>query len=177
MLVVNFFGAPSTGKSATAASVFSMLKRKGIEVELCSEYAKTLVWAKRTRNLEDSISVFAKQNSILNSLFGHNVDVAITDSPLPLSLVYSPPQYFKGFEPLVMEVFNSYNNFNVYLSPGVKYSSVGRVHSEEESILLDRKLSNIIKKYKLEMIYGSSTEESDRSVVEEILQRLEGHVD
>ena len=42
-LVVNLLGAPGSGKSTIAASIFSKLKFQNLNVELVSEYAKELV--------------------------------------------------------------------------------------------------------------------------------------
>lgn len=44
MLVINLFGGPSTGKSTTAAEIFVYLKKKKINCEYITEYAKDKTW-------------------------------------------------------------------------------------------------------------------------------------
>ena len=44
------------------------------------------------------------------------VDFAITDSPLPLCILYQQPEYYEHYDPLLMEIFNSYDNLNFLLT-------------------------------------------------------------
>lgn len=139
MRVVNLFAGPGAGKSTTAAMVFSLLKQRGIESELVTEYAKILTWADRAKTLRDQLYVFAKQDHKLEILRGHPITFAVTDSPLLTSLLYAPDGYLRSFEPLVWEVFNSYDNLNFFLHRTKPYQRVGRTQTEDEArVICDR---------------------------------------
>lgn len=86
-LVVNFFAGSGAGKSALAAHTFALLKWQGVNAELVTEYAKELVWEKSYHRLDDQKTLFEMQRRRIRRLIG-NVDVAVVDSPLLLSLVY-----------------------------------------------------------------------------------------
>ena len=60
MIVVNLYGGPGSGKSTTAAGIFSELKMLGLNTELVTEYAKDKVWEKHESILDNQIYVFAK---------------------------------------------------------------------------------------------------------------------
>ena len=44
MIVINLFGEPSAGKSTAAMDITARLKRKGINAEYVSEFAKDKVY-------------------------------------------------------------------------------------------------------------------------------------
>jgi hypothetical protein len=136
MKVINLFGGPGTGKSTTAAGVFHHMKCAGLEVELVTEYAKDMVWEHRHNILEDQIYIFAKQQRRISRLRDHHIDWVITDSPIPLGLCYrSTTDNQDAFAQVVMQVFNSYENHNFYLTRNVQYNPNGRnqkqVHEAE----------------------------------------------
>jgi tRNA uridine 5-carbamoylmethylation protein Kti12 len=88
MKVINLFGGPCTGKSTVASGLFWRMKMQGRNVALVQEYAQEAIWEQRQNLLDDQIYIFAKQQRRLNRLQGHGLDWVITDSPLPLSVVY-----------------------------------------------------------------------------------------
>lgn len=144
MLVVNLFAGPGAGKSTTAAGLFHRLKLAGVNCELVTEYAKDKVWEQSTKVLDDQLYVFAKQHHRLHVLRG-NVDVAITDSPLPLSLVYNTgvtadPGVAESFESLVWSLFETFRNLNVLLLRTKPYNPIGRNQTEQEARSLDDKI-------------------------------------
>ena len=116
-LVINLFGAPGAGKSTGAAIVFSKLKMMGINAELVTEFAKDKTWEHNATALGCQEYVFGKQSYRL-ARCKEDVDVIITDSPLPLSILYTTNEALLAdgaFEKVVMNVFNSYHNCNYYL--------------------------------------------------------------
>ncbi len=131
MKVINLFAGPGTGKSTTAAGLFFLMKHAGYNVELINEFAKQLVWQERHRTFSDQYYISAKQNHKLEVL-RDKVDYVITDSPLPLSLVYAPKKYFGNFRNMLMEIFNSYDNINYFLNRTKPYNPIGRNQTEEE---------------------------------------------
>lgn len=146
MKVINMFGAPGTGKSVMAAEVFAEMKKRGLNVELVTEYAKQIAWDGSHSILQDQLYLFAKQNRRLDRLRAH-VDYVISDSPLLLGLVYAPTNYYKQFEPMVREVWNSYDNRCIFLKREYQFQTLGRVHTEEEARAIEQQIPTILHQY------------------------------
>lgn len=146
MKVVNIFGGPGTGKSTTASGLFYEMKKLQLNVELVTEYAKDVTWEKRYELLNDQIYIFAKQHRRIARLVDSGIDWVITDSPIPLGLVYTNPDTLSDhFSKLVMEVFNNYNNHNFLLQRHFDYNPIGRNQQDlEEAEAYDRKVSNLL---------------------------------
>lgn len=137
MILVNFFAGPGSGKSTTAAGVFSLLKLHGINCEYVPEFAKDLTWENRYKTLENQIYVFAKQQHRIWRLRGE-VDVVITDAPLIQGLVYTNDN--PSLTQIVMQQYNEFDNINFFLDRTKKYNPKGRSHTENEAIELDNKI-------------------------------------
>ena len=148
MKVVNLYGGPGTGKSTTAAALFSLMKWRQHNVELIGEYAKEATWEHRYTILEDQLYVTAKQNRKLSRIH-QQVDWAVTDSPLLLGLIYSKPDYLPNhYVSLVRELYATYDNVNIFLERKKPYQKVGRSQTEEEARTIDdcvRKLLDTLK--------------------------------
>lgn len=134
MIVLNLWGAPSSGKSTTAAGLFFLMKINKLKVELVTEFAKDLVWDRNEALFGNQIFIFAEQNRRLQRLLDHGVDFAILDSPLPLPAFYQPKGYFSNFDSIVMETYHSYNNLNYFLNRMGSFEKIGRRHNESDSI-------------------------------------------
>jgi tRNA uridine 5-carbamoylmethylation protein Kti12 len=167
--VINIFGGPGVGKSLTAAELFVTLKRQKFNVELVTEYAKAKTYEKHYNILSDQLYLLAKQNRKLEPLRGV-VDFIITDSPLPIGLIYAPENYYNGFSTLLLEVFNSYDNFNVLLSrnSAFKYNQVGRNQNEYEAKEKDEQLRVVLQKHNIKVCELTA----GQSVVRNILIRM-----
>lgn len=141
-LFVNLFGGPCVGKSVLCASIFSELKRRGIDCEMALEYVKDLVWEESFEKMKNQIYIFGKQQNRLFRLDG-KVDVVITDSPLLNSVVY-----YKGNNPYftetVMFEFKKLNSLNYYLVRNFEYIDNGRVQSLEQAKQIDRDYQELI---------------------------------
>lgn len=140
MRIVNFFGGPGIGKSTIAAGHFWDLKASGISAELVTEYAKDVTWEGRQNLLNDQLYLLAKQNRRLARLLDHDVEYAITDSPLLLCAAYARmgTNAYSSLVPLVLELFNSYDNINIVLKRNPEfYVQVGRSQTVEEAIQID----------------------------------------
>lgn len=142
-LVVNLFGGPGTGKSTTAAGVFSKLKKLGINAELSIEFAKDLTWSQRHVALRDQIYIFGKQHHKL-FILREDLDVIVTDSPLLLSCIYANNNYPECFHNTVKWAFDSNNNVNIFLTRDKPYSSKGRNQTESESKEIDREIQQFL---------------------------------
>ncbi len=133
MKVINLIGQPGAGKSTTAFGLAHELTLLNLNCELVTEYAKDLVWREMApREFQDQLYITAKQNHRLDRLRG-KVDYVVTDSSLVLGAIYARPTYYQHYEPLLLELFRSYDN-EVYLIKRVKpYSPVGRNQNSEEA--------------------------------------------
>lgn len=151
--VINLFGAPGVGKSATRSGLFWLMKIKDMSVEEVNEFAKYLVLAKRVWQLKkDQLYILAKQHHKMLILKGAYA-FAVTDSPLMLAGYYceetreeerklgeeqSAPD---GFVDLCRSYAESFENLNLFLTRDFTKSSFeaqGRVHGIEDSIRIDR---------------------------------------
>lgn len=146
--VVNILGGPGIGKSTIAAKIFYKLKERGLNVELVTEVAKDIVYEEQLKILKDQLYVFAKQNRRMERLRG-KVDFIVTDSPGILALAYQTFDYYPTFEPLVVDVFNSYDNINFMLSRYHSFQSEGRAHDEATSKNIDNDIRNIVEKHNI----------------------------
>lgn len=144
-LVVNFFGPPSVGKSATCYDVCAKLKWRQINCDIAHEYAKDKVWEGSEKVLNDQLYVFAKQRHKIVDL-RHQTDVILTDSPLMISLFYDKSKS-KPLHDLIRSEHNKCRNLNFYLErdASFKYEESGRYQSEEEMKDIDVKFQSFIK--------------------------------
>lgn len=152
MKVINLWGGPGLGKSTTAAGLFYAMKQAQLNVELVTEYAKDAVWERRQNLFDDQIYIFAKQQRRISRLRGHGIDWVITDSPIPLGLVYANlADYGDSFPSLVMQVFAQYTNYNYLLARNWKYNPIGRNQkNEEEAKVFDHKVKNLLDAWQVE---------------------------
>ena len=170
MKVINLFGQPSAGKSTTAAGVFHELKKRGINCELVTEYAKDMVWKDMPSHaFKDQIYITAKQNHRQERLRG-KVDYVITDSPLLLGLIYMPEDYYEGYEELVWSIFHSYNNLNFFLERKKEYNPVGRNQTEEESNKIGAQTKEFLQKNDLPFFNISCS-------IDETVNKVLNHID
>ncbi|MNR71609.1 hypothetical protein D3C71_22400 [compost metagenome] len=155
MKVVNLFAGPGTGKSTTGQILAGLLSIGGYRVELVPEFAKFATFANNQAALSDQIYMFGKQENRLHVLKSQGFDFVIMDGPLPIALLYTPQDYYRHYEPLVMEVFKSYDNFNVMLraNPALAYQQHGRTQSQPESALLSLKLEELLQGHGIPLEY------------------------
>ena len=132
-IVVNLTGAPGAGKSTGAATIFAELKKLGVNAELVTEFAKDKTWEHNSMALSCQEYIFGKQSYRL-ARCRDEVDVIITDSPLPLGLIYNQnPALDYHFTEVVMNVFNTYENINFFINRVKPYNPKGRNQTETES--------------------------------------------
>lgn len=145
MKVINFFGGPAARKSTLAAATYVALKERGIPADLVREYATYLILSGREAQLkQDQLSVLAKQHHLQDILRG-KVDVAVTDSPLPLNALYAAPGTPASFSTLVFDYFNQFDNINIFLDVDWStYNEVNRVHTKAQAREKHEMLRNML---------------------------------
>jgi len=169
MIVVNFFGGPGCGKSTTAAWLFSELKKRQISCEYVTEFAKDLTWEKNYDALLLQEYVFGTQ-SYRMARVKDKVDVLITDSPLPLSIIYNDGRLHEPeFSALVWQVFDEYTNVNFYLNRSSEYETAGRKESLTQAIEIDDKIIDFWREGKIDLSFFDVDAENTR---EDILQTV-----
>ena len=163
LTVFNFWAGPGAGKSLNAAGLFNLMKKDYKSVELITEYAKDLVWSERNNMFTEQDYIFAKQNHRLRRLVG-KVEYAITDSPLALGMLYLPKDYPPSFKQFALDVYNTYNNVNIYLNRNHPYQSKGRNQTEEEAKVVDEKCLEFLDELGLEYISITSGDNTQQEI-------------
>lgn len=141
--VINLFGGPGAGKSTAALGLAYELKKRWASVELVNEFAKELVWADSAHLLSQQNYVFAHQEHRLNRLIG-KVEIAITDSPLLMSAFYAPADYPVSFKQSVFDLFQVYQNINIFVERSHEYAAEGRIQNEEEADALSESMKRFL---------------------------------
>ena len=142
LAVVNFFGGPGCGKSTTAAFLFGAMKVNNYKVELIHEVAKDFVWEDWGHIFGEQDWIFAHQHRLTRRLIGHDINYAVVDSSILLSLFYMPDDFPQSFRPFVRDVFDSYNNINIFIdrNPNLPYVQAGRNEDERQAIEIDKRI-------------------------------------
>ena len=89
MIRVGLVGAPSAGKSTTAAWVYAELKEAGIKTELVQEYAREYI--NTNGPLTDTLAQFMLYEGQMKreTILPDSIEVMVTDSPIILSYIYA----------------------------------------------------------------------------------------
>lgn len=139
-LVINLFAGPGAGKSTTAAGLFYAMKKKGMSVELVTEYAKDRVWEEHQSIFQDQVYLTAKQNRRLRRLQG-KVKYVVTDSPILLG------QYYSALLPvrdLTDWLHSLYDNLNIFINRTKPYVQTGRNETYEEALKADEGIKKLL---------------------------------
>lgn len=166
MKVINIYGGPGSGKSTTAAGVFHLMKLKGVNCELVTEYAKDKVWEGSTAVLKNQLYVFAKQEHRLWRCKESKVDVCVTDGPILLGLGYQ--KYYKGSGLTKIQAYSSYccyDNVDIYLKRTKEYKDLGRNETAEQAKQLDEFLYEVIGEF-VEFQHVDGDEKAPQRILE-----------
>lgn len=172
-VVVNLFAGPGAGKTTCAWEIASELKKRGIEAEYVSEYAKEFVWDGRTDILDGTLEhqqmLFTEQSHRINRLLG-KVDVVVTDSPTILGLLYLKEPN-SDFEAQVLHDFDGHKNFNLFINRGQVFQQAGRIHNASESIAIDKRVQDFLQAHQI--YYGTYYHSTVGVVVNNIVTHLD----
>lgn len=144
------YGGPGSGKSTTAARVFSELKERGYSIEHCSEYVKRLVYQKRNLNKHDQVYIFGKQQQMEYSYLANGVKLIITDSPCFLSYFYAKKhnedsRMYKGIKMLLDVYEEDFPGMHLFLDRGDKaYNPNGRYQTEKQAWEIDNQMRKLL---------------------------------
>lgn len=171
-IVVNLTGAPGAGKSTGAAKIFSELKQLGVNCELVGEFAKDKTWEHNMTALSCQEYVFGKQSYRL-ARCRNEVDVIVTDSPLPLSIVYTQDEHLaKPLTELVMAIYDTYDNINFFLNRTKPYNPKGRNQTAEESDALSLKIKRLYEDLNIDYIEINGDAEGYAKAIDIVMAKL-----
>lgn len=176
MLCINMYGSPSTGKSSFASLIFHKLKSKGINCELVTEVAKDMVWDGDSTALKDQLVISGNQNYRLSRL-ADKVDIAITDAPILLQLVYYRMRECPEpdlFEKVMYGYYSRYNNINYLLPINLSfYNPIGRIHDSSQIIDIDTSIKNLLSRLNVEYEEVGIVNNDGEKIANDIISRLE----
>ncbi len=178
--VINIVGGPGAGKSTIASGIFYLLKVHGKEVELVSEYAKELVWEKRSYTFEDSLYVTAKQFHHLYCV-RDKIDYIVTDRPLILSTFYHeywekqlyPDSWNQAFYKLVKETWDLFDNEVYIIRRTVPYNQNGRNETKKQALELDEIFRKEMDNYGIPYLFIDGDETAPQKILEDLLKKEE----
>ena len=176
-IVINLTGAPGAGKSTGAAKFFYEFKSRGINCELIGEFAKDKTWEHNATALNCQEYIFGKQSYRL-ARCRDEVDVIITDSPLPLTIIYTKNEEIKKpLTELVMAIYNSYDNINFFVNRAKPYNPKGRNQTVDESDALSSEIKNLYQQLNISYIEingdAAGYEKAISLVVDKVKARLD----
>lgn len=161
--VINLFAGPGVGKSTTAAGLFNLMKNRGHRVELVTEFAKDLTYARDWESRKNQLYMLGVQDQRLRRLVGQ-VDWAITDSPLPLGLAYAGEEYGRWFREATLGAWGRYHNRNVFLHRAKPYAGYGRDQTETEAESLDIQIQLLVGRLCHDLIRLRGDEEAPHQI-------------
>jgi len=147
LTVINFFAGPGVGKSTTAAGLFNQMKKRNFKIELVHEVAKDYVWESWKQIFGEQDFIFANQHRLIRRLVRHDIDYAIVDSSILLTIYYMPEWYPDSFRKFGLDVFNTYDNINILLqrNPTLPYIHEGRNETHEEALRKDKGIEKFLR--------------------------------
>ena len=167
-IVVNIYGGPGAGKSTTAAGVFYELKKMGYDCGLVTEMATELVYDEAFNVMNDQVYLFGEQWHRTFRMLG-KVDFIVTDSPLLMNIVYNREKD-EDFEKFIVSRIHKLESFDFFVNRSDAFSNVGRIHSLEQSKEVDKRIKEISKANKIDLI-----EVEQENSVNKILERILEH--
>lgn len=145
-LRINFFGAPSRGKSNIASWIYSQLRFQRINAEYVQEWIKLWAYRKYEMKQFDQIYVFGKQHHLEYEMLKAGVKNIVTDSPLWLSVFYAPRELKRGIAELIREYEQQFPALNILLlkDKDSNYEREGRYQDADGAQQLENKLVNFM---------------------------------
>ncbi|MCM1232297.1 MAG: ATP-binding protein [Clostridium sp.] len=173
-IVINLFGEPSAGKSTCAMDIAAKLKRKGINAEYVSEFAKDKVYENNGEVFKHQEYLFGKQSFKIGRV-RDKVQVMVVDSPLLLCAVYNKDDTLgQDFNKTVLNVFNSYDNRNYLLTRNHAYENEGRFQNETEAQEVRCEIIDKLNKFEVDYITVVSSEETCETIANTVAKEIKG---
>lgn len=175
-IVINLIGGPGVGKSLIAGLLFSELKILNYSVEYIQEYVKFLIWSNHIDKIHNQYQVVQKQYQLLKNIDGQ-VNFIVTDGSLLHNLYYNKADNenvsnIEKTELFAKKCLGEFNNIFILLDRGnYKFEQVGRIHTEEESIKIDKELKKILDELNIEYITITSDKNNISKMIDYIISK------
>lgn len=173
--VVNFISGPGVGKSTMSSMVYAELKMLHKSVEIVPEVAKWLIYRGELEKLNDQYYVSSEQYKQIKALDG-KVEYVIGDSGILTGLYYnrayrSNMSDVTKTERMILDKNNEFNNIYIYVERNSEFpfEKEGRVHTEDESEIVDIELKEMLSEFKISYKSFLSHRDSVRGIVDYIL--------
>jgi hypothetical protein len=181
-MLVNFIGAPNSGKTTIAASVFAKLKTMGIPAEFIGEKARETIaklkyYGDNMSNKAQATITYQQANSEKYFNF-KNPNPVICDSSVLLTLLYITSDIDKITLDIILgQVKESIKEMqHVFYCPVKDFGTAdpNRIHNMHQSLEIDKKIKPLFEKYaphiKIHDLSGS-IDECTEKVISVILEK------
>lgn len=169
-LVVNLIGGPCCGKSTISAELFARLKKMNIKTELVPEYIKDKIYEENQTMVSNQLILFGMEHYKLSTKLD-KVDVIVHDGALINNIIYNKEEN-KEFNDLIVSEYKKFWNLTFFLDRGtIDFEDYGRIHTREESIIIDEKIKNEFHKHNLDFHVIESRDAVDK-IIPIILKKL-----
>ena len=148
-IVINLFGGPGVGKTATALSLTGLLRKKGISCDYASEGVKDHVYESNLVALDCQPAIAGEQIKRLHRL-DKQVKIIITDSPILINTLHPGFGVTELYKSWLVEIHNMFNNFNIVLQVDREkqsYEQKGRTESKERATEMDKENIDMLNSY------------------------------
>jgi hypothetical protein len=180
-MLINFLGAPCSGKTTSAARVFADLKDEGYPAEFVSEAARRFIAARPhpvTLTAQDQIDIMMSQWEN-ERVMSQGDSLVICDSSIINGLLYMPEEARQSVSVQSAVAWARKNYGVVFTCQTIQaegfHKDPNRVHSFEESIRLELQLPILLEEFAPEIkpvhLFGTSkyrTQEALRAIYSHI---------
>jgi hypothetical protein len=169
--VINLWAGPGAGKSTIAAQTFAEFKWMGYKAELVVEYAKELHYDGDFERQKDQMHLLAVQAWRQTRLL-KEVEYIITDSPLPLGIVYNKLNGGnEDLDVLCLTAFNEFDNINFFLQRTKPYQTYGRTQSESGARDIDSRVKELLRNESIPFIEIRADRVAARHIYETVINQ------
>jgi hypothetical protein len=152
---ISLYGGPGSRKSTIASYIFSKLKEENYNIELVSEVVKLWTYIGRKPIRYDQIYLFGNQFQREYEPLNGGFDLVISDSPLLLTCYYTSqlnkdnPIIVDSLVNISMAFEKDFPGIHIFLNRNREddgsYNQVGRFHTFEEALKLDKEILDFTK--------------------------------
>ncbi len=154
---INLIAGPNSGKSATAADIYSTLTRRHVNIQLVQEYIKTWAFEDRVPISFDQLYVFSKQLHAEDVFLrekprGTLANYIVTDCPLFLQYCYAVRNKFSCADELYKIQSNFEKEFpsiNIFIERPEHYQMIGRWENKDQAIAMDNLIKEQLKRHEI----------------------------
>lgn len=152
MKIINLWGGPGSGKTTLAYYLAYRFKQAGFRAELVGEAAREIIYDRNpgvtaAQLIDNQLLITGLQAERVKRLERHGIEVAISDSPLRMGLLYVQEHDMRWALQSAIEAFNKdfQHQYNVLVQrTRGKYDKESRAQTESEAIKLDKKIEALI---------------------------------